>query len=90
MAKRALTIEVRLTPRASRDQIAGVRDGILRCRVTAPPVDGRANRALCKLVAKRLGVAPSRVRIERGEKGRTKILSVEGAPPDARRRLGGD
>ncbi len=89
MAKRALTIEVRLTPRASRNEISGFRDGVLFCRVTAPPVDDRANVALCRLIAKRLGVAPSRVRIERGARGRDKLLSVEGAPPDARTRLGG-
>lgn len=80
-------IEVRLTPRASRDEIVGYRDGVLACRVTAPPVDDRANDALRKLIAKALGVAPSRVRIERGARGRTKLLSVEGAPPDLRRRL---
>jgi uncharacterized protein (TIGR00251 family) len=89
VAKRALTIEVRLTPRASRNEISGFRDGVLICRVTAPPVDDRANVALCRLIAKRLGVAPSRVRIERGARGRDKLLSVEGAPPDARTRLGG-
>ena len=73
---------VRLTPRASRDEIVGYSEGVLRVKVTAPPVDGKANAALCKLLAKRLGVAPSRVRIERGAKARTKLVSVEGADPD--------
>ena len=90
MAKGALKIKVRLTPRASRDEIAGYSDGVLRARVTAPPVDGKANEALRKLVAKRLGVAPSRVRIERGAKGRTKLLAIEGAGSEALRRLRGD
>lgn len=81
--KRRVTIEVSLTPRASRDEIAGLAEGVLRVRVTAPPVDGRANAALRKLLAKRLGVPPSRVRIERGEKARRKLVSVEGA--DARK-----
>lgn len=89
MAKGALTIEVRLTPRASRDEIAGFREGVLLCRVTAPPLQGRANDALRKLVAKRLGVAPSRVRLERGARGRNKLLSVAAAPPDALERLRG-
>ena len=89
MAKGALKIEVRLTPRASRDEIAGYSEGVLRVRVTAPPVGGRANEALRKLVAKRAGVAPSRVRIERGERGRTKLLAIEGAGPEALRRLRG-
>jgi len=90
VAKGALKIKVRLTPRASRDEIAGYSDEVLRARVTAPPVDGKANDALRKLVAKRLGVAPSRVRIERGAKGRTKLLAIEGAAPEALRRLRGD
>jgi len=78
MATGRIKIEVSLTPRANRDEIVGMRDGVLRVRVTAPPVDGRANEALRRLVAKRLGVAKSRVRIERGERGRRKLLGVEG------------
>jgi hypothetical protein len=74
-------IEVRLTPRASRDEIGRFSEGVLPVRVSAPPVDGKANAALRKLLAKRLGVAPTRVRIERGEKGRSKLVSVEGADP---------
>ena len=71
-------IRVRLTPRAARDQIApGDGDGYL-VRVTAPPVDGRANEALRRLVARRAGVAPSRVTLVRGAKGREKVVRVEG------------
>ena len=47
-------------------------------RVTAPPVDGRANDALCRLVAKAAGVAPSRVHVIRGHTARDKVLEVEG------------
>ena len=50
---------VRLQPRASRNELSGMRDGVLIARVTAPPVDGRANAALCKLIAGQAGVAPS-------------------------------
>jgi uncharacterized protein (TIGR00251 family) len=76
-------IAVRLQPRASRDEIVGLRDGILVVRVMAPPVDGRANRALCKLVAQRAGVAPSRVSVVRGARSRDKLVAVEGVEPDA-------
>lgn len=72
------TIRVRLRTRASRDELIGVAGGVLQARVTAPPVDGRANRALCKLLAGRLGVAPSRVTVVRGEKSREKLLRVDG------------
>ena len=78
MAKGRIKIEVTLTPRASRNEIVGIADGVLRVRVTAPPVDGKANAALRKLIAKRLGVAQSKVTIERGERGRRKLLGVEG------------
>ena len=71
-------IEVRLKPRGSGDELIGLRDGVLQAKVTAPPVDGRANRALCKLIAKRVGVAPSRVSVVRGEKSRDKVVQVDG------------
>ena len=71
-------LPVRLQPRASRDEIVGVRDGALVVRVTAPPVGGAANVALCRLIAKRAGVAPSRVSVIRGERSRDKQVHVEG------------
>jgi uncharacterized protein len=74
----ATQINVRLTPRAAREQIAAGDGGSYLVRVTAPPVDGRANDALCRLIARRAGVAPSRVTLLRGAKGREKVLSVEG------------
>ncbi|MBW8059458.1 MAG: DUF167 domain-containing protein [Solirubrobacterales bacterium] len=71
-------IRVRLRPRGHRDELIGMRDGVLQARVTAPPVDGKANRALCRLIAKRAGVAPSKVSIVRGERSRDKLVRVEG------------
>jgi uncharacterized protein (TIGR00251 family) len=71
------TIAVQLRARASRDELVAVRDGVLQARVTAPPVDGRANRALCKLLARHLKVAPSRVTVVRGEKSRDKLVRVD-------------
>ena len=56
MFKAEIKLEVRLTPRAGRDQIGGRREGVLQVRVKAPPVDGKANEALRKLIAKRAGV----------------------------------
>jgi uncharacterized protein len=71
-------IAVRLQPRARNDEIVGVRGGVLLVRVTAPPLDGRANRALCRLIAERVKVAPSRVTVIRGERARDKLVAVEG------------
>jgi uncharacterized protein (TIGR00251 family) len=76
-------LPVRLQPRASRDEIVGVRDGALVVRVSAPPVGGAANAALCRLLAKRAGVAPSRVSVVRGARGRDKQVRVEGADHEA-------
>jgi uncharacterized protein YggU (UPF0235/DUF167 family) len=56
----------------------GERDGVVLIRVKAPPVDGKANDALCRLIAKRAGVAPSRVRVTRGHSSREKTVEVEG------------
>lgn len=84
-------IEVRLRPRGQADELLGIEDGVLQVRVAAPPVDGKANKALCRLVAKRLGVAPSRVAIARGEKSRQKLIEVEGmAEPELLAGLGGE
>jgi uncharacterized protein YggU (UPF0235/DUF167 family) len=58
-------------------------------RVTEPPVNGRANAALVKLIAKRAGVARGRVTLVRGERSRDKLLRVAGIEPaELRRALG--
>jgi uncharacterized protein len=56
----------------------GERGGAVVIRVTAPPVDGRANDALCRLIAGAAKVAPSRVRVVRGHTARDKVLEVDG------------
>jgi uncharacterized protein (TIGR00251 family) len=71
-------ISIRLQPRARRDELVAVRDGVLLARVAAPALDGRANRALCRFLGKRLGVAPSRVTIIRGQHSRDKLVEVDG------------
>ena len=82
-------LTVRLQPRAKRNAIVGERDGVLRVTVAAAPVEGQANTALCKLIAKRAGIARGRVSIVRGERSRDKVVRVEGvAPAELRRALG--
>jgi uncharacterized protein len=71
-------LSVRLQPRARRDEIVGERAGAVVIRVTAPPVDGKANAALCRLVAKAAGVPPSQVSVIRGHGARDKVVRVEG------------
>lgn len=72
------TISVRTQPRARSDGFAGLRDGVLVVRVTAPPVDGRANAAVCRVLAELLDLRPSRLTIIRGERARDKVVAVEG------------
>ena len=72
------TIAVRLQPRARRDEIVGVRDGVLVARVGAPALQGRANEALRRLIACHLGVGRSQVSIVRGERSRDKLVRVAG------------
>jgi uncharacterized protein YggU (UPF0235/DUF167 family) len=55
-----------------------VKEGVLRARVAAPPVEGAANHALIRLIASELGVARSAVRLVAGAAGRQKLLVVEG------------
>jgi uncharacterized protein len=81
-----LVVDVRVIPRARRDEIGGMRDGALVVRVTAPPVDDAANRAAVKLIAKRAGVARSRVRVARGKRSRDKRIEID-AGQDALARL---
>ena len=71
-------IAVRVIPRSRRDEIAGERDGRLLIRLTAPPVEGAANAALCRLVARRARVPARRVSIVRGQSSRDKVVRVEG------------
>jgi hypothetical protein len=69
---------VRVQPRASRDEIVGEYQDGLKIRLTAPPVDDRANESLRKLLATRLKVPLAAVRIASGERSRTKRVEVTG------------
>jgi uncharacterized protein (TIGR00251 family) len=73
-----VVLRVRVQPRAAREALAGVREGALVVRLTAPPVEGRANEALARLLGRTLGVPPSAVRLVSGEKGRDKRVRVGG------------
>ena len=70
-------IKIRVQPRASRNTISGVRAGILRVRVTAPPVDGLANAAAIVLLAEALDMPKSAIRLVKGTSSREKTLAVE-------------
>ena len=71
-------LRVRVQPRAGANEIAGAREGVVLVRVTAPPEGGKANDAVRKLVARRLRIGVTRVRVVRGAGARDKVLEVEG------------
>ena len=73
-----VALDVRVIPRAKKTEVAGTRDGALLVRLNAPPVEGAANAALCRLVARRAGVPARRVSIVRGQTSRDKVVRVEG------------
>jgi uncharacterized protein (TIGR00251 family) len=74
-------IRVKAVPGASRDEIAGVLGDRLKVRVTAPPEAGAANKAICRLLAKALGVKPRLVAIESGGSSAQKVVRVAGYNP---------
>jgi uncharacterized protein len=75
---RGSRLSVRVTPRAKRSEVHGVREGALLVRLAAPPVDGKANEALCAFLAGLLGVRTSAIQVVAGDKSRAKIVEVEG------------
>jgi uncharacterized protein (TIGR00251 family) len=79
------TVHVRAGCR--REGIAGEIDSALKVEVSAPPVEGKANRAVVKLIAKSLGLPKTAVRIESGEKSKIKRVRVTGATPEDIQRL---
>ena len=68
---------IRVVPRASRCEPAGFQDDALKLRITAPPVEGKANEASIALLAELLGVKKARVAIIAGHASRTKTVAVE-------------
>ena len=74
----SVRISIYVQPRASKTSIAGMHDGAIKIRLAAPPVDGAANAALIEFIAKRVGVARSRVRLISGASSRRKIVEIEG------------
>lgn len=72
-----LVLTVRVQPGASRDAIVGPREGALAVRLTAPPIEGRANARLVKLLSKAFGVSQGQVELLHGERGRHKAIRIK-------------
>jgi uncharacterized protein (TIGR00251 family) len=87
--KTGSAITVRVTPRARRTEVAEILDdGTIRIRVTAPPVEGKANAALIEFLADALRIRKTRIEIVAGERGLDKIVSITDlSAPEVQRRL---
>lgn len=83
----ACIFAVCVQPRGSRDRLEGEWQGALKVRLTAPPVEDRANEALRRFLAARLNIPSSAVRILAGERSRLKRLEVRGVSAEQIRRL---
>jgi uncharacterized protein len=83
----AAELAVRVKAGSGPDRLLGLRAGTLQARISAPPVDGRANRALCRLIARHAGVPSSAVEIARGERSRDKLVRIHGIDQRAAEKL---
>jgi hypothetical protein len=72
------SLEVLVTPRAATERVGPAEAGVLRVRVTRPPADGEANRAVRRLIAQALDLPPSGVRLVSGERSRRKRFAIDG------------
>ena len=73
----ALILDLSVQPGAKRGEVVGLHGDTLKVRIQAPPVDGRANRALVEFIAETFGVPRTRVGVIRGAASRTKTLSID-------------
>ncbi len=72
-----MKIQVKVIPRSSENKVSKENDMSYRVKITAPPVDGKANKQLIEVLSKEFGVAKSKVKIVKGETGRNKIIVIE-------------
>ena len=84
------TLTLHIQPGAKKTEFAGLHGDALKIRLAAPPLDGKANEALVKFVAKTLGLPRSAVELKSGQLSRRKVLEVRGARIDAIARLTSD
>lgn len=80
--KDGIRLQIKVQPRSARNQFAGEQQGVLKVKLTAPPVDGEANKALVNFLAATFKIPKRNVRILKGETARNKIVDIKGIKPD--------
>ena len=78
ISKKVANISLRVHPGAARNEVAGFTDGVLRVKVSAPPVKGKANRELIAFLSQMLGVAQGSLTIIKGHTSRNKVIAIDG------------
>lgn len=87
---RGVKLQIKVQPRASKNEIAGIMGEFLRVRLTAPPVEGEANKKLIKFLGKVFRCRAGSVKILRGATGRCKLVEIDGVSEDEVRSLVAD
>lgn len=88
MSNGGVKITLKVIPNAPRNEVLGWRGKALAVKLTAPPLEGRANRQLCEFIGEVLGVSPADVTLLQGETSRRKVVHVAGlSAAEARERL---
>lgn len=82
-----LLLKIRLNPRSSRNQVTGWQDDTVAIKLTAPPVDGAANKAALEFLAERLGIKKYQITLVSGATNREKVFEIEGLSQDDVRSL---
>ena len=73
-----VSVKVHANPKSSKNMIAGWKEDVLYIKITAPPVEGAANEAIIKFLAKELGVKKNQISLEKGDKSREKRFVISG------------
>ncbi len=76
-------IAIKIIPNSSKNQFVGILDGALKIKITAPPIEGKANAQLIKFLSKQTGVSKSKIIIASGSTSKHKMISIEGFDADS-------
>jgi uncharacterized protein (TIGR00251 family) len=82
MADKKTTLTIQVQPKAKRNEVLGFAEGILRLKIAAPPVEGKANEELIRFLSKTLGTNKSSITIDRGHTSKVKIVTILGLDRD--------
>ncbi|MBU0690041.1 MAG: YggU family protein [Gammaproteobacteria bacterium] len=77
-----LTLTLHVQPGAKRSEVSGLHGEALKIRLAAPPIEGRANDALCRFIADTFGVSLKQVELKQGAQSRHKVVAVSGSSVD--------